>query len=65
MTYIPVEDLYKRIGSMYKLVVVAARRAAELTNGASKLVDIGVHAKISDIALAEINEGKISYKISK
>ena len=63
MAYVPIEDLYKKVGSMYKLVVMASRRTVELNEGASKLVDAFAHAKPSNIALQEIQQGKISFKV--
>lgn len=63
--YIPTEALLKQVGSVYKLVILAARRAIELNNGGHKLVDMGPKAKASTVALEEIKEGKIGYKKSK
>jgi len=62
MPYIPVEDLLKKVDSMYKLVILASRRTMELNNGGQKLVDSSPKVKMSTIALEEIREGKISYK---
>lgn len=61
-SYIPVEDLLKHVSSIYKLVIIASRRAVELYNGGQKLVDIGSKAKLSTVALEEIKEGKIVCK---
>ena len=64
MPYIPMEDLLKQIDSRYKLVILASRRAVELSLSGSgqRLVDINPRAKVSTIALEEIREGKIGYK---
>jgi len=62
MPYIPVEDLLKKVDSMYKLVILASRRTMELNNGGQKLVDSSPKVKMSTIALEEIREGKIGYK---
>jgi len=62
MSYIPVEDLLKKVDSMYKLVILASRRTMELNNGGQKLVDSSPKVKMSTIALEEIREGKIGYK---
>lgn len=59
----PIDVLTNRVGSAYKLVVLAARRAIELGEGAIKLVDTPLETKITRVALKEIQEGKISYKI--
>jgi len=52
-------------GSIYKLVVLASRRALELGAGSQKLVDTPANAKLTTVALKEIVEGKVSYKIKK
>lgn len=57
------DRLLDKIASVYKLTILAARRTIELTEGAAKLVDADPGAKPSDIALKEIAEGRISYKI--
>lgn len=45
----------------YKLSLVVSKRAEQLANGASVLVDLDKNKfKLSDIALAEIADGKIS-----
>lgn len=63
MTYdIPIDELINKTGSVYKLVVLAARRAIELGDGAAKLVDAPLDAKVSTIALKEILEDKITIK---
>lgn len=62
MQEIPIDELIKKIGSIYKLAVLAARRAVELADGAAKLVDASSDARVAQIALKEIIEGKISYK---
>ena len=67
MAYFPVEDLLKKThNSMYKLVILAAKRAQELGQGSEKLVDVdSPNTKLTTIALKEIKEGKISYKEKK
>jgi len=57
-----IDELLKKTGSVYKLVVLAFRRATELANGATKLVDAPLDAKPSLVALKEIIEGRVSYK---
>lgn len=63
--YIPVEDLLDKVDSMYKLVILASRRAGELNDGGQKLIDISPRAKLSTVALEEIRKGKITYKETK
>ena len=65
MQYIPVEELLDKVASRYKLVILASRRAGELNNGAPRLVDISPKEKILIIALEEIREGKIGYKVTE
>ncbi|NQT91031.1 MAG: DNA-directed RNA polymerase subunit omega [Candidatus Omnitrophica bacterium] len=58
---VPVENLFRKTGSIYKLVVLASKRALELNAGSPKLTE----AESDDVALLaldEIAEEKISYK---
>ena len=61
----PLEKLYEKTGSMYKLVILAAKRAVELSEGAPKLTEGGAKEKPSLAALREISEGKVSWKLKK
>lgn len=63
MQYIPIQDLVNKTGSTYKLVILAARRAIELSEGAARLVDGPLDEKTTNIAINEILAGKITYKI--
>ena len=66
MAYVAIEDLLKNTNnSMYKLVILASRRAQELGSGSEKLVDVAVNAKPTSIALKEIIKQKIAFKIKK
>lgn len=58
-----IQLLYNKTGSAYKLVILAARRAIELSDGAAKLIDCAADEKVTNIAINEILEGKISYKV--
>ncbi len=58
MLYVPMEDLLKKVDSVFKLTVLAARRAQQLNDGAAKLV-VTEASKISTVALEEIAQGKI------
>ena len=63
MEYVPLEQLLEKAGdSVYKLVILASKRALEIAEGQPKLVDIDAHIKPSTIALHEIVEGKVKYK---
>jgi len=58
MSYVPVQDLLAKTDSIYKLVVLASKRAVELNAGAPRLVEVDGE-KISSIALEEIAQGKV------
>jgi DNA-directed RNA polymerase subunit omega len=64
MAYIPVKELLNNCDSVYKLVVLASKRAIELSNGAKKLVDSNLE-KPQLVAIEEIKAGKIKYKKKK
>jgi len=60
MGYVPLEKLIdKSGGSIYKLVILASKRALEIAEGNPKLVEMSSSVKPSTIALHEISEGKI------
>ena len=63
MQDVPIDKLLDRIHSIYKLAIIASRRAIELSDGAQKLVEALVDRKPAHIALDEILAGKIEYKI--
>lgn len=54
-------DLLQRVGSTYKLVILAVLRAKEIAEGAVPLVGAD-HKKVTSIALEEIHQGKVFYK---
>lgn len=60
---ISIERLFSKTQSMYKLVILASKRALELNRGAPKLTEVEVD-NVSLLALHEIAEDKISYKIA-
>ena len=60
MVYVAVEKLLdKSCDSIYKLVILASKRALEIAEGQPKLVDVSSALKPSTIALAEIAEGRV------
>ena len=61
MAYVPIEELLKRCGSVYRLVILAAKRAKEITEGSPSLVETS-QRKVTSIALEEILQGKVLYK---
>lgn len=62
MSYVPRESIFKDGDSIFKVTLIAARRAIELNNGAKKLIET-VTKKFSSIALEEISQGKVKYKV--
>ena len=66
MTYVALEKLLdKTNGSIYKLVILASKRALEIAEGQPKLVDINSATKPSTIALHEIADNKIQFRKTK
>ena len=66
MAYIAVEQLLDRSSdSIYKLVILASKRAIEIAEGQPKLVAADASVKPSTVALNEIAAGKIQYKKAK
>ncbi len=66
MEYVPLETMLDKMGgSIYKLVNLASRRALEIAEGQPKLVEVNASVKPSTVALYEIAQGKVTYKIIK
>jgi len=63
MVDIPIEDLYDKTGSVFKLVILASKRTLELTNGSPPRVEISKSIKPSIIALHEIAAGKVKFTL--
>ncbi|MGE5485041.1 MAG: DNA-directed RNA polymerase subunit omega [Ignavibacteriales bacterium] len=61
MFYPPVDELVKKVDSKYTLVVTAARRAREITEGKTYVEDPGSLKPVT-LALREIAEGRITYE---
>lgn len=65
MIYPPMVSLLNKVDSRYTLVIVAAKRARMLTNGAMKLTNVNSEKDVT-LAINEIAENKISYhKVKK
>jgi DNA-directed RNA polymerase omega subunit len=58
-----IQELYNKTDSAYKLVTLAARRAIELSEGAPCLIDAAKEEKATNVAIHEILQGKITYKV--
>ncbi len=66
MAYVALEKLLdKSSGSIYKLVILASKRALEIAEGQPKLVNINSPIKPSTVALHEIAESKVYCKKAK
>ncbi|HOX09973.1 MAG TPA: DNA-directed RNA polymerase subunit omega [Candidatus Omnitrophota bacterium] len=63
-TPVSAEELLDKTNSIYKLVILASKRALELNEGSPKLVETE-SKKVSTVALEEIKSGKISMKEKK
>ena len=61
MAQVAIEELLKRCGSVYKLVLLSAKRAKELADGSPALVESSSR-KATTIALEEILQGRVLYK---
>jgi len=57
----PLESLLDRVDNKYALVIVAAKRARQLKEGALPMVDVETANPVT-IALEEIGAGKIRYE---
>jgi DNA-directed RNA polymerase subunit omega len=57
-------SLLEKVDNRYSLVVVTARRARQLIDGAEPMVKIDSSKPVT-IAINEINEGKITYESIK
>jgi DNA-directed RNA polymerase subunit omega len=62
MAQVPFEDLMEHVDSKYRLVIVAAKRAKQLSRGAAPLVQIR-NVKSTYQALGEIATGKLGYEV--
>ncbi|HEO70705.1 MAG TPA: DNA-directed RNA polymerase subunit omega [Candidatus Hydrogenedentes bacterium] len=61
MADIPIEDLKNKVDSLYRLVIVAARRANQLGKSEAHILG-GPRAKKPTVAaLEEVAEGKLGY----
>lgn len=58
MSYVPIQDLLSKTNSIYKLVVLASKRAVELNAGVPKLVEDD-NEKVTSTALEEIAQDKV------
>ena len=63
MPYVALEKMLdKSCGSVYKLVILASKRALEIAEGQPKLVAANASIKPSTVALHEIAEDRVHCK---
>lgn len=63
--YVPLEDLLKNTqGSIFKLVICAAKRALDVAEGQKPLVDVTSSAKPIEVVFQEISQGKVTYQVT-
>lgn len=63
MSYVPLENIIDKADySLYKLVILASKRALELSEGVPSLVETSPGMKHTTTALKEIAEGKVKTK---
>ncbi|MFC1646500.1 DNA-directed RNA polymerase subunit omega [Candidatus Omnitrophota bacterium] len=63
MPYIPLENIIDKADhNLYKLVILASKRALELSEGVPSLVEKSSDMKNTTAALKEIAEGKVKVK---
>lgn len=63
MEYVVTDKLLdKSSNSVYKLVILASKRALEIAEGQPKLIEISAAIKPSTVALREIADGKVQSK---
>lgn len=55
------ESLMTKVDSKYTLVTLAAKRARQITDGDTPLVDVDT-TKVVSVAMEEIDHDKITYK---
>lgn len=60
----PLEALLERVGNKYALVIVAAKRARQIKEGALSVVDLDTRNPVT-AALEEIAAGKIRHEMPK
>jgi len=67
MPHVPIEKVIDKANfSVYKLVMLASKRALEISEGSQVLVDDKVElTKATTIALEEIADGKVRLKQTK
>lgn len=58
MAKVDLDHLLDRCGSVYKLVLLASKRAKELADGSKRLIETDTR-KVTSVVLEEIEAGKV------
>lgn len=64
MIYPSIDDLVERVDSKYTLVIAAAKRARQILDGSSIMVETDSTKDVT-IALEEVSQGKLEYEKTK
>ena len=64
MKQAPIDELLKQCSSIYKLVVITAKRAKELNEGAPKLIQTDLK-KVTSLAIEEVHRGAVLCKLAE
>ena len=62
MSHLPIDDLFNKVDSKYRLVIIAAKRSRQLNQGVRPLLQPKGY-KTTYIALEELAAGKVEYTI--
>ena len=62
---VPMENLMKRVQNRYQLVLIAARRANDVTTKIQAGGETRAASKIATAVLEEISQGKVTYEAGK
>ena len=62
---VPMENLMKRVQNRYQLVLVAARRANDVTTSIQAGGETRAANKIANAVLEEIAQGKVTHEATK
>lgn len=64
MAYQSVEEMLPKVNhNVYKLTMLASKRAQEMAGGSPKMIDAPLNEKLATTALREVVAGKIGLKV--
>ncbi|MBN1405523.1 MAG: DNA-directed RNA polymerase subunit omega [Candidatus Omnitrophica bacterium] len=62
MLTIRTKEIFEKVPSIYKLVILASRRCIDINEGSPKLISTKLEKPLQ-IALEEIKQGKVTFRI--